>query len=195
MVATFNVCFDYSGASYAPGIEKNVDPLGPPNLRFKTSDDSTIDSENTIPITAGETRRSFWKQVYLKCSSAPSQQVDNIKFYSEGGGLGTGITLNVGLQFPEKNSISSTGYRPAQGVLGDTGYEIVASHADISSKADAFSYVVGSPLSGPTISEDGNVIDAIGETTNYLVFQMDISGSASPGNLADKTLSLQYDEI
>jgi len=46
-----------------------------------------------------------------------------------------------------------------------------------------------------TISEAGAIIDASGETTNYVGAQMDVADTASPGDLADETWTFQYDEI
>ena len=195
MVAVFNVYFDFGGSDGSPGTQQNVDGLGPPNIRFKTNDNATIDTADPIPIVTGQTKRSYWKQIYIKCATAPSTKVDNIKFYTDGTGFGTGITLYVGEQFPVKNAAASTGYEVATGTPGDTGDEMVAEHASITSKVDAFTKTSGSPLTGPTISEEGNIIDAIGETCNYLVLQMDVTDTASPGNLTDETLTFQYDEI
>jgi len=195
MAAVFNVNFDFGGSDGTPGTEQNTDGLGPPNVRMKTADDATIDSTNPIPIPPSGTRRSFWKQLYLYCATAPSTQVDNVKFYTDGGGFGTGITLYVGEQFPTKNSGSDAGYEVAAGTVGQDGDEMVANHGGITSKADAFSFTSGSPLSGPSISEAGNIIDAIGETTNYIVVQMDVADTASPGDLTDETMTFQYDEI
>lgn len=195
MVAAFSVYFDHGGSDTAPGTSTDVDALGPPTLRFKTNDNATIDAVDPIPIPAAGTNYSYWKHIYLKCDTAPDTQVDNIKFYTDGAGFGTGITLNVGLQFPTKNNASSAGYEVATGTPGTTGDEFVAAHASISSSADAFTYTSGSPLSGPTISEDGNIINSINETTNYLVLQMAVINTATPGNKTNETLTFQYDEI
>ncbi|KKL07075.1 hypothetical protein LCGC14_2589660, partial [marine sediment metagenome] len=54
---------------------------------------------------------------------------------------------------------------------------------------------VGSPLSGPTIGEDTNIINATGETTNYIVFQVAVINTATPGNKSDETWTFQYDEV
>jgi len=103
--------------------------------------------------------------------------------------------LKVGEQFPTKNSGSDAGYEVATGTPGDSGDEMVAAHAGLSSSVDAFGKTQGSPLSGPSISEAGNIIDAVGETTDYLALQMEVDDTASPGDLANETLTFQYDEI
>lgn len=195
MVADFDVFYDFAGTDATPGTQQDTDGLGPPNIRFKTADDATIDVINPVPIPTAGTNRSFWKQLYIKCNTAPDTQVDNIKFYTDGAGYGTGITLNVGDQFPVKNSGSDAGYEVATGTIGTSGDDVVTQHAGITSVSDAFSFTVGSPLSGPTISEAGSIINAINETSNYLILQADVISTATPGNKPDETLTIQYDEI
>jgi hypothetical protein len=70
----------------------------------------------------------------------------------------------------------------------------LTTHTNISTKTDAFTFTSGSPKA-ISISEAGAVIDATGESTDYLVSQMDVTTTASPGDLADETWTFQYDEI
>lgn len=197
MVAAFSVYFDTAGTDTSPGASTDVDALGAPALRFKTNDNTTIDAIDPVPVPSSGTNYSYWKQIYLKCDTAPDTQVDNIKFYTDGTGFGTGITLNVGLQFPTKNSGSTAGYEVAStgGTSGTTGIELTAGHASVSTVASAFDYTSGSPLTGPSISEDSSIINAIGETSDYLVLQVAVASTATPGNKTDETLTFQYDEI
>lgn len=195
MVADLSVLFDLSGTDGTPGTNQDTDALGPPNIRWKTNDNATIDSVDPVPIPAAGTNYSYWKQIYLKCDVAPDTSVDNIKFFTDGTGYGTGITLNVADQFPTKNNASSSGYEVATGTPGSTGNEVIANHAGVTSVTDSFTFTSGSPLAGPTISEDTNIINAVGETTNYLVFQLAVISTATPGNKTDETLTFQYDEI
>lgn len=188
MAATFNVMLDTGGTDNNPGTSTNTDALGPPNIRFKQADNPTIDSNNPIPIPAAGTEYSRWKQIYLKCTTAPSTQVDNVKIYTDGGGFGTGITVKVGDELPVHNSGATTGYD-----VSDAN-EVITNHTDITAATDFFTYTSGSPKS-VTISEAGSIIDAIGETTNYVVLSMEVTSTASPGNLADETFTWQYDEI
>lgn len=183
--------FDFGGSDGTPGTQQDTSGLGPPNLRFKDADDATINLVNPLVIPPSGTKYSRWKHVYLKCTVAPNTQIDNIRFYTDGGGFGTGITLKVGLQFPVKNSGANTGYE----VAGTADEELVASHVGITSSADAFGYTSGAPLTGPTISEAGSIINATNETTNYQLFQLEVASTASPGNLADETVTWVYDEI
>ena len=193
MAAVFNVIFDFGGTDNTPGTEQDIDALGPPNVRFKTEDDATIDLINPIPIPAAGTNYSYWKQIYLKCATAPDTQVDNIKFYADGTGFGTGIVTNIADELPVKNSGADTGYDVALGTPGTTG-TVMTAHTDITAVTDVFSYTSGSPKT-ITISEAGSIIDSINETSNYIVLQMAVGTTASPGDLSNETFTFQYDEI
>jgi len=194
MVATVRVFFDFGGVDGTPGTEQDTNGLGPPNIRFKTNDNATIDTNDPIPIPVSGTNRSYWKSIYLKITGGSFTQVDNVKFYTDGGGFGTGITTYVGDELPTKSSISNAGYYVATGTAGTTGTEMVAGHPTITAKTDAFTYTSGSPKT-VSISEAGNVLNGSGETTNYLVFQVDVGTTASAGDLSDETWTYQYDEI
>ena len=189
MAAVFDVYYDFGGSDNSPGTEQDIDELGAPNLRFKQADNATIDANDPMPIPAAGNEYSRWKQIYLKCATAPDTQVDNIRFFTDGGGFGTGITVNAADEFPVKNSGADTGYDVSDADV------VMTTHTDITAVTDAFTFTSGSPLSGPTISEAGSVINAIGETTNYLVLQMVVASTASPGDLANETFTLRYDEI
>ncbi len=194
MVATVKVFYDFGGTDGNPATQQDTSSLGPPNLRFKTNDNATIDNADPIPIPASGNIDSYWKQVYLKCTGGTFTQIDNVKFYTDGSGFGTGITTNVGSQLPTHNSGSNAGYEVATGSAGASGTEMVGAHAGLSAKSDAFGKTSGSPLA-VTISEAGGLINASGESTNYLVFQMNVASNAGPGNLSDETWTFQYDEI
>ena len=195
MVATVSVYLDTGGADGAPGTLTDIDALGPPALRFKTADNPTIDTVNPVPIPAAGTNRSFVKSLYMRCDIAPDTQIDNIRFFTDGGGFGTGITTFIGDQFPVRNSGSTAAYRVATGTVGTTGTEMTANYLSITTKSDAFSFTAGSPKTGPTISEAGSIINAVAETSNYFVLQVDVGTTATPGNKPDETLTLIYDEI
>ena len=190
MAATMKVYFDFGGSNGSPGTQQDTTSLGPPNLRFKRADNATIDSNNPCTIPPSGTSYSRWKQIYLYCSVAPSSQINNVRFYTDGTGFGTGITVKVGLQFPTKNSGSSAGYE----VADTDDEELVAGHGGITSSADAFGYTEGSPLS-VTISEGDSVINGVGDTCNYVALQMEIVSTASPGDLNNEQFTFKYDEI
>lgn len=190
MTATVSIYLDTGGANNAPGAETDTDALGPPTIKFKRADNPTIDTNDPMVRPAAGTKYSRWKQIYLYCDVAPDNQIDNVKLYSDGGGFGAGITVKVGTDFPVKNSGSDAGYE-----VSDTDdEEMVAGHADVTASADLFGYTVGAPLS-VSISEAGNIINLAGETSNYIVLQMEVTSAAALGDLANETISLQYDEM
>lgn len=196
MVATVSIYYDTGGSDAAPATETDVDALGPPNLRFKLADNPTIDTNDKLVIPAAGDYYSMWKQIYLYCDNPDGNTLDNLRLYSdETNNFGTGVDLEVGTTspFPEKTNTSDAGYEVAT-KTGDSGDEMVANHAGVSAKASIFTYSEASPLN-LTISESGGVIDAAGETSDYVVLQMKISSTASPGELpVDEQLTIKYDE-
>jgi len=191
MVATVAV-FVENGPNATP-VPTDTSALGPPNIRLKTEDDAVIDANNPIPIPSTGTNRSYWKHIFLQATGGTFTQIDNVQFYTDGSGFGTGITTNVGDETPTKNSGSTAGYDQATGTPGTTGDELTT-HTNITSKTDAFTFTSGSPKA-VSISEAGAIINATGESTNYVVSQMDVGSTASPGDLTDETWTFQYDEI
>ena len=97
--------------------------------------------------------------------------------------------MNIGDEFPIHNDAATTGYD-----VSDAN-AVMTTHTDITGSTSAFSHNSGAPLTGPSISEAGGLIIASGETTNYIVLQMEVLDTASPGNLADETFTFRYDEI
>lgn len=191
MTAAFDVTLDIGGSDTSPGSSPTVT-----NLRFRTDDANTQDTTNPIPIVAGQTKRSYWRQIYLECTTAPTTKVDNVKWYTDGSAFGTGVVLKVGDETPTKTSGSDAGYEVATGTPGDTGDEMVAAHAGLTGSVNAHStYTSGSALS-VTIGEGSSQIDDIGEMTHYVVLQLEVDGdTASPEVLSADTFTFQYDEI
>ena len=194
MAATLVEVFDNCGTDTNPANETVVDALGPPRLKMKTADNATIDNVDPIPKPAAGLNYSYWKQIYLKCTVAPSGQCNNFRWYTDGGGFGTGIALKVGLQFPTKTHVSNAGYEVATGVVGESGDEMVAAHAGLSSSGDAFGYTSSSELT-VSCSETSSQIDAIDETTNYLVLQAEVGPTAGAGTPGNETVTWKWDEV
>lgn len=194
MTATLQEVFDNGGTDENPGNETIVDALGPPRLKMKTADNATIDNVNPIPKPAAGTNYSFWKQVYLKCSVAPSSQCDNFKWYTDGGGFGTGIALKIGTETPTKNSGSNAGYEVATGTIGESGDEMVSAHAGINGSASAFGFTSVAPKT-VSCSELGNLINDIDETTDYIILQAEVINTASAGTPNNETVTWKWDEI
>mgnify|MGYP003634004582 CR=1 FL=1 len=191
MVATVNIFTDFGGSDGNPSNEQNISSNSPVNLRFKTADNNTVDSVDEIKIPETGTNRSYWKHVYLKVTGGTFSRINNIKFYTAGTNFGTGITVNVGNETPIKNS----GYIVANGIRGTTGDEMITNHGGISAKTEVFGNYISATPKSISISESGGNLDSVGETSDYLVFQMDVGSTATKADLSNKTWTFQYDEV
>lgn len=199
MVATVGVFVDTgSGPSPTPTDTSIYNP----NIRFKTADDGVVDTNNPIPIPTSGTRRSFVKWIYLKCTGGPFTQIGGVKFYTDGTTFGTGITVYIGSAGTTaggtvtRTGASQASYIQATGTVGTDGTEMVALLTPtVTAKVDVVAtHPVGTPKTIP-ISEVSSLILSSGQTTNYIVVQMDVASTASPGDLANRTWTFQYDEI
>jgi len=192
MVADMSVYFDFGGTDNTPGTEQDTDALGPPRMRFKRADNATIDSANPVTIPPSGTNYSRWKQIYLLATVAPDTQVDNIRIHNDGGGFGTGITVNNGIQFPVKTNALNTGYD-----VSDTDDQVMTNHTDITTQEDFFANhgSAGTALGPVTIGEAGGIINLANETCHYVVLQMATLNTATPGAKAAETITWLYDEI
>mgnify|MGYP000241215915 CR=1 FL=1 len=190
MVATVQVFTDFGGAVNAPGTKQNINAVGPPNARFKDADNNTIDTLNPIPIPSSGTRFSRWKHFYIEVTVAPDTQIDNLKIFTDGTGFGTGITVEVAQETPANTAAGDAGYDVA-----DVANEDMTNHADvILTPQDFFTKTCGAPKT-VTISEAGSILDAIGEESDYVILQMEVLSTATPGDLTDETITNEYDEI
>ena len=196
MVATLSVRTDTGGEAGAPGASTDIDDLGPPAMQMRTDDNPVVNNAAPIVIPPSGTNYSFVKSSYLYCDVAPSLQINNIEFYTDGENtLGAGIGMVVGNQMPNKNSGSSSGYVPAAGTVGTTGSEMTSFYTGINAVTDVFT-LTQAAAKAVTISEAGGIINAVGETTNYLVFQMTVASTAAPiAATPNETGTFQYDEI
>ncbi len=198
--ATFDVIFDNAGSNGTPGANTVVTTgaLGPPTVQFKAHDDALIDALYKVTITTGQTIYSYVKALYIKCTAnASSHTMNNVKIHSDGSNtLGTGVDVKVGLQFP---------VRYYSGIAYYTGYKLATSQTEmtageytgtVTSTATIFNY--SSPASGLAVTIDaanqGGVIDAVNETCYYVILQLSVTDSASPGTTTNETGTFAYDE-
>lgn len=139
-------------------------------IRMKTADNATVDLNNPINVPSSGTNYSFEKWLRLKCTVAPSQQITNAKFYTDGAnGFGTGIGL-----FAKAVTTFAT---PALGTA-TTGY------------TNAFSYTSGSSL-----ALNAGTVTATGEFGDHTVLLMTVDNTATQGLLTGETMTWSYDEI
>lgn len=151
--------------------------------RFRTDDDPLVDADNPIVVPGVGTNRSFWKSHELRFGGSFAN-ITNVRLFTDGGAF-PGVTLFAGDQV-----LAPAAYQQASGVVGDTGDEMVATHAGILAKTDVFTFLAAAsklvdagPIVGPPVS------------SNHVVLQMDVPATATPQDLPDETLTWQFDEI
>lgn len=196
MVATVSIMVDYGGSDGTPQIQDTINNT--PSIRFKTLDDNDMSSNGklsgTIEVPSSGTNSSFWKHIYLKVVSGTFTRIENIKFYTDGSNFGSGITTYIGNDLPIHNSGTSSGYIKATGTNNISGDDML-NHSSINTKTDVFTFTSTTPKN-ITVSEDGGVINSVGESTDYLVAQMDIASNVSlKGDLTDRTWYFIFDEL
>ena len=176
--------YDSLGVDNAPGQEETIS-----NLRFNAEDTNDQDLLSPLTIPSSGTIFSFWKQCYMRSTTAPDTQVDNVQIFSDGSlGWGTGVTVQIGDETPLHSSVNQSGYDLAD------AQETMTNHTDITGVTSLFTFTSVSTKS-ISISETSSIIDAVGETTNYIVTQLDVESTASPGTKPIETITWQYDEI
>ena len=197
MASTIKWYYDNGGSDNSPGASNDLSGGGT-KLRFRTDDSGhTIDTANPIPIPTSGYNFSYWAHLYMEMTARTAETVNNMKFYTVGSAYGTGIILYLGSQDPVHTAAATTGYDLATGTSGTTGDEMITAankHTDLTTQADAISHTSGSPRT-LTIGESGSVLDAVGETCNYLVFQVSCTTTASAGAKTAITLTGRYDEV
>lgn len=139
-------------------------------VRMKTADNATVDNNNPITVPSSGNNYSFEKWTRLKCTVAPSVQISNAKFYTDGAnGYGTGVTL---------------------GVKGVLSYATPVIGTSLSGYTDAFTYTSGSAL-----ALNAGTVTGTGEFGDHAVFVMQIASTATQGLLTGETMTYSYDEI
>jgi len=185
-------------------VDKGATPtevdVGSGGFRFRTDDSpDTVDNTSPIPIPNAGTKYSFWVHLFMKITGGTPGTINNVKFYTSGAAPlygDAGVTLKVGDGNQTKNSGSTAGYDEPSGngeVIGDTGVELT-NHANVASSTDGVTHTPASPRD-VNISEAGAVMDAAGETTDYVILQLEVSTTATAGDTASETLTFRYDEV
>ena len=152
------------------------------STRLNAMDDASPGTSNPVRIPDLGTNYSYWASFQLYADTAPSNEINNIKFYTDGSDdLGTGIGLNVA---------TATSYVQATGTEGTSGDELTTgNHTSLNaSPSDAFGYTSGSPL-----SVSGST-STTGDFGDQMVLQMTVDSTAGSGASASESMSVSYDE-
>jgi hypothetical protein len=150
---------------------------------------STNDTTNPIAIPPSGTNYSYWVSTRLECTVAPSGVIDNLRWFSDGANnFGTGVTCKVAKASTGANS----GYRQATGTPGQTGTQLTqVNHTGLdAAPVDAFGKTSGSPLA----LTGSTSVTTTGGFGDFVVYQIEVASTASPGATAQETFTFQYDE-
>jgi hypothetical protein len=162
MAATVQI-HEMTGAS--TGVDKTSG-----TVRFKSADETTVDTNNRIQIPPSGTTYSYTKTLRFYFDSAPSVDIQNLRAYSDGSsGFGTGI-----------------------GVQYDTSGSWAANINTNISGTDLFTKTSGSPIDLDVTNTGPHT--GTGYKGDFLRLQMTVADTASPGSLTPETLTFAYDE-
>jgi len=184
MVATATIKDDTGGTANTPsGSGTTVT-----NLRYKEADDNTQDLVAPVTIPASGTKYSYWKHTWIEFTSSFTQ-IDTINWFVTSFGW-TGTTLEVGDGTQTHTSASDAGYDPA------VGLNVLTDHDTISALTDAGgTYTNSGSGRSVSISESGNIVNAAGESSDYVITNLDLTTSATSGTQSAVTITFEYDEI
>lgn len=140
-------------------------------VRFKSADETTVDTTNRITIPVAGSDYSYTKQLRLYISVAPDVDISNAQAYSDGvNGFGTGI-----------------------GVEYDTHTAFQTQTDSTISGTDLFSATSGAAVDMDAYNDTVSKTDT-GYYADVLRLQMTVASTASVGTLTPETLTFSYDE-
>lgn len=144
-------------------------------VRFKAADNSTVDTNDPIQIPPSGTNYSYTKKIRAYMEAPPATNVSNLRWYTDGGGFGTGIAVNY------KNLGNTWGANYNTAMSGGT---------------DLFGKTSGSPLDGD-VTNTGPFLPAADNSYigDLIELQMSVGSTAANGTLSAETLTLAFDEI
>ena len=154
------------------------------NTRANAEDaHSTAGTSNPIQIPAAGSNFSYWVTTRLLIDAAPTGTINNVKWYTDGGnGFGTGVTCLGN---------ASGSYVQATGTPGTTGTELnQTNHNGLSaSVTNVFTFTANGALSISASTSAGT-----GQIGNYVVYQICVASTASPGATGAETFTYKFDE-
>jgi hypothetical protein len=162
MAATVQI-HEMTGAS--AGVDKTSG-----TVRFKSADETSVDSNNRIQIPGSGTTYSYTKTLRFYFSTGPTVDITNLRAYSDGGnGFGTG----VGCQYSTSGSWASNVNTNISGT-------------------DLFTKNSGSPIDLDVTNTGPHT--GTGYKGDFLRLQLTVADTAGPGQLTAETLTFAYDE-
>lgn len=169
MAATYQVV-TYNGA----GPTKSNWPAG--NLFHRADTNQTVPASATpIPIPAAGNNWSYRKSIKLEITATPAGTVSNLRWFSDGTSAGTGVTVLI-MQTATYTQASASDESAA-----------------IAGGVDATTFTSASPKTVNAGTVISNPSTGVG-TQDYIVQQMQVGTTASPGTTATRTYSYRCDE-
>ncbi|NOR27594.1 MAG: hypothetical protein GQ540_03585 [Lutibacter sp.] len=149
------------------GVDKTTD-----TVRFKSADNTTVDTNDRIQIPVAGSDYSYTKQLKVYVSSAPSVDIDNIQAYSDGtNGMGTGISVEYDLHTTFVTQIDTT-------IAG----------------TDLFTITSGNAINMDAINTGPHATTETGYVGDVLRLQMAVASTAGAGAVSAEALTVSYDE-
>jgi hypothetical protein len=149
------------------GVDKTSD-----TVRFKSADETTVDSNNRLQIPAAGTDYSYTKHLRAYVSVAPDTDFSNLQAYSDGGSFSD---TWVGIQYDVTRTFATN------------------TDGDISG-TDLFTATDGTPIDMDSWDATWTAGEGTGYWGSNLRVQMTVGNGASPGTLTAETLTVSYDE-
>ena len=185
--------------------------LGGTRGRFCTADkaaSSNIGTNYPIPVPTSGYNNSYAKSIFLKATSFTDTKMYNFRFYTDGGGYGTGIETWVGQSGQTdagkmQNGLPSSQYTQATGTEGTSGdlfwdigghyYSGIKATGTVKASANAFSFTSANPL-WLTSGNSTNILDSDGYSFG-VTMQVRVDNSADSGIYAAENYTIRYNVI
>ncbi len=188
LAATILITRHTGAATGSPAVGTTKTDITSTTNRMAYSDSPADGTSNPVPIPPSGTNRSWWVSTTLHCTVAPSNAVNNLKWYSDGTSFGTGLTCKG------MDAARATGYTQATGSggAGTSGTTLTTGNytALSGATADVTTFTSGSPKS---IAGSTTGTDSIG-FGDFFVYQLEVTSTAAVGTMTARTISFQYDE-
>lgn len=150
----------------AAGVDKTSG-----TVRFKTTDDQTVDTNARMQVPAAGTNYSYTKQLRFYFSTGPSVDINNLAAYTDGSNtFGTGVGVQYSLP----------------GNTWGANVNTNISGTDLFTKTSGAKINLSAVNAGP--------YSGTGYKGDLLRLQMTVASTASPGTLTAETLTFSYDE-
>lgn len=172
----------WTGASGSP-TKNEITAAG--TDRASTSDTFNPGTANPIPVPGAGSNYSYWVVTRLSASAGATTAINNIRWYTDGtNSLGTGVSLAVA---------TATVYKQATGTTGTTGdllnSSFYTSGLTPTTAANATAYTSAAPI---TVA--GSIGSTTGDFGDFVVYQVAVTTTASPGVATESGITWQYDE-